>query len=283
MAEIIAIANQKGGVGKTTTCVNCTASLAALEQKALLIDLDPQGNATTGSGVNKLELATTLSDVLIESESIYKLITKTIGGYDIVPANGDLTRAEINLLDMEDREHCLKKALMALQQDYDYILLDCPPSLNMLTVNALVAATGVLIPMQCEYYALEGLSSLMETIQNIQQQVNPNLKITGLVRTLYDGRNSLSNQVSEELLTHFKEQVYTTIIPRNVRLAEAPSHGLPALIYDRYSPGATAYLALARELLQRQSGKIVAGDSQATEQKPLAEDLVPVLLKQRSD
>lgn len=277
MATTIAITNQKGGVGKTTTCVNLAASLAALEQRVLLIDLDPQGNATMGSGVNKQDLTATINEVLLDSCAIGELITPTAAGYAIVPSNSDLTVAEISLLELADREHRLQKILHPLRADYDFIFLDCPPSLNMLTVNALVAADAVLIPMQCEYYALEGLSSLLDTIHNVQQQVNPKLKIAGLLRTLFDGRNSLANQVSEELLTHFKGQVYNTIIPRNVRLAEAPSHGLPALLYDRYSAGATAYLALAEEILR-------PGAAAAVSQEKITPSVeMPVLLKQRSE
>lgn len=273
MAKIIAIANQKGGVGKTTTCVNLTASLAALEQRVLLIDLDPQGNATMGSGIDKLNLSATISDVLLDEISISEIITATAAGYALAPANSDLTIAEVSLLDMENREHRLSEVLSNLQDDYDYIFLDCPPSLNMLTVNALVAAEGVLIPMQCEYYALEGLSSLLETIKNIKEKVNPKLVVTGILRTLYDGRNSLATQVSTELLAHFNDQVYNTIIPRNVRLAEAPSHGLPALLYDRFSPGAAAYLALAKEFLLQDNKEVVSSAKT---------DTIPVLLKQRS-
>lgn len=279
MSEILAITNQKGGVGKTTTCVNLAASLAALEQRVLLIDLDPQGNATTGSGVNKLELNATINDVLLDTTNIFSLITNTAANYSLVPANGDLTIAEVTLLKMDDREHRLQTVLTPLKENYDFILLDCPPSLNMLTVNALVAADAVLIPMQCEYYALEGLSSLIDTIHNIQQQVNPNLKIAGLLRTLFDGRNSLANQVSDELLTHFKEKVYNTVIPRNVRLAEAPSHGLPALLYDRYSAGAAAYLTLAQEILKPNSQDDVTKIKDDTKENV---DAMPVLLKQRS-
>lgn len=274
MAKTIAIANQKGGVGKTTTCVNLAASLAALEQRVLLIDMDPQGNATTGSGINKLELTASLNDVLLNTIAIQNLITPTAANYALIPANSDLTISEVSLLQQEDREHCLQKLLIPLHENYDYILLDCPPSLNMLTVNALVAADGVLIPMQCEYYALEGLSGLLDTVYNIQENVNQCLQIAGIVRTLFDGRNSLANQVSDQLLNHFKDQVFQTIIPRNVRLAEAPSHGLPALLYDRYSPGAVAYLELAKEILQPDKKKII--------QKPKQSDEIPVLLKQRS-
>lgn len=253
MVKIIAVANQKGGVGKTTTCVNLAASLAALSQRVLLVDLDPQGNATMGSGINKHALENTINEALLGEVGLSSLITMTSAGYGLVPANGTLTIAEINLLQMEEREHCLRQMLVAeeISASYDYILLDCPPSLNMLTVNALVAANSVLIPMQCEYYALEGLTGLLDTIEGLRRTANPQLQVDGLLRTLFDGRNSLANQVSDELLTHFKEQVYHTVIPRNIRLAEAPSHGLPGLLYDRTAAGATAYLALAEELLQR--------------------------------
>lgn len=277
MANTIAITNQKGGVGKTTTCVNLAASLAALEQRVLLVDLDPQGNATTGSGVNKLELTNSMNDVLLEGTEIQKIVTPTAAGYALAPANSDLTIAEISLLEKENREHRLKQILSLIHDEYDYIFLDCPPSLNMLTVNALVAADGVLIPMQCEYYALEGLSGLLDTIHKIQESVNPNLKIAGLLRTLFDGRNSLANQVSDELLSHFKGQVFNTIIPRNVRLAEAPSHGLPALLYDRSSPGAVAYLDLAKEMLAPETVS-----KESVVKKVNSMDEMPQLLKQRS-
>jgi chromosome partitioning protein len=272
MTKIIAIANQKGGVAKTTTCVNLCASLAALEKRILLVDLDPQGNATMGSGVNKHELAATINEALLGEITVDALIMATVAGYALIPANSNLTIAEVNLLQMDEREHCLQKMLRNLPAEYDYILLDCPPSLNMLTINALVAADSVLIPMQCEYYALEGLSSLLDTIDALRRSANAHLKVEGLLRTLFDGRNSLANQVSEQLLTNFKELVYQTIIPRNVRLAEAPSHGLPALLYDRYSSGAASYLALARELLQRDG----------CEAAPATTNQAPQMLKTRS-
>lgn len=262
MTKIIAITNQKGGVGKTTSSVNLAASMAVLEKNVLLIDLDPQGNATMGSGVDKHDLSASINEVLLGEANISEVIVQTPGGYALVPANGDLTVAEITLLEMEDREFRLKEIIAKANFTYDYIFLDCPPSLNMLTVNALSAATGVLIPMQCEYFALEGLTALLETITNIQTNVNPDLVIAGLLRTLYDGRNSLSSQVSQHLLEQFPDLVFKTVIPRNVRLAEAPSHGLPALLYDKYSAGAAAYLNLAREILRRDGDLTIEMDTE---------------------
>lgn len=254
MTKIIAIANQKGGVGKTTTSVNISASLAATKRRVLLVDLDPQGNATMGSGVNKMELELSSFDVLMGEKTIAEVIMKTgDGDYDLLPANGDLTGAEVGLLDELAREIRLRNALDEIKENYDFIFIDCPPSLNMLTVNALVAATSVIIPMQCEYYALEGLSALLGSIDKIRKYLNPNLKIEGLLRTMYDPRNNLATQVSAQLLEHFGDKVYRTIIPRNVRLAEAPSHGLPIIKYDKASRGALAYLALAGEMLRRES------------------------------
>ncbi|MGB6976022.1 MAG: ParA family protein [Gammaproteobacteria bacterium] len=253
MTKIIAIANQKGGVGKTTTCINLAASLAATKRRVLLIDLDPQGNATVGSGVDKSQLRATMNDVLLDKVPANEVLLTTIAHYDLLPANGDLTIAEVRLLSQENREYHLRQALLVVLTRYDFVLIDCPPSLNMLTINALVAAHSVLIPMQCEYYALEGLTALLSTIDNLRRSANPNLQIEGLLRTLYDGRNRLAQEVTEQLFAHFANQVYETVIPRNIRLAEAPSHGLPALLYDKQSPGAVAYLALAGELLQRSS------------------------------
>ena len=254
MTKVIAIANQKGGVGKTTTSVNIAASLAATKRRVLLIDMDPQGNATMGSGINKRDLELSAFDVLMGEKPITEVLTKSIdGGYDLLPGNADLIGAEVGLLDELAREIRLRNAVDEIKGNYDFIFIDCPPSLNMLTINALVAASSVIIPMQCEYYALEGLSALLESIEKIRKYLNPDLKIEGLLRTMYDPRNNLATQVSTQLLEHFGEKVYRTIIPRNVRLAEAPSHGLPIIKYDKSSRGALAYLALAGEMLRRES------------------------------
>lgn len=248
MGRIIAIANQKGGVGKTTTTVNLSASLVATKRKVLVIDLDPQGNATMGSGVNKHDLEQSVYDVLVENASIESVRVPTDpAGFDMIPANGDLTAAEVALMELDNKERRLKNALDAVKDQYDYILIDCPPSLNMLTVNAFVAADGIIIPMQCEYYALEGLTALMNTIGRIKQ-INPNLEIDGLLRTMYDPRASLTTDVSAQLINHFGDKVYGTVIPRNIRLAEAPSYGMPVLCYDKTSRGAVSYLALAGEV-----------------------------------
>ena len=248
MGRIIAVANQKGGVGKTTTTVNLSASLVATKRKVLVIDLDPQGNATMGSGVNKHELEKSVYDVLVHGASAVEVTVKTDpAGYDILPANGDLTAAEVELIEIDGRERRLKTALDAVKDQYDYIVIDCPPSLNMLTVNAFIAADGIIIPMQCEYYALEGLTALMDTMERIKE-INPGLQIDGLLRTMYDPRSSLTTDVSSQLINHFGDKVYGTVIPRNIRLAEAPSYGVPILHYEKNSRGAVAYLALAGEV-----------------------------------
>ena len=253
MAKVFAIANQKGGVGKTTTCINLAASLVATKRRVLLIDLDPQGNATMGSGIDKHALEHSIYDVLIGACDVGTAMQfAEHGGYQLLPANRDLTAAEVALLEMQMKESRLRNALAPIRENYDYILIDCPPALSMLTVNALVAADGVIIPMQCEYFALEGLSDLMNSIQRIAQALNPSLKIEGLLRTMYDPRMSLTNDVSTQLKEHFGDQLYQTVIPRNIRLAEAPSFGMPALVYDKQSRGALAYLALAGEMSRRQ-------------------------------
>jgi len=250
--RIFAITNQKGGVGKTTTTVNLAASLKSIKRRVLMIDLDPQGNATMGSGVDKNELQQSVYDVLTGRCDVSEAIVYAENsGFDILPANGDLTAAEVELLSLDNKEYRLRDALKQVSENYDYIIIDCPPSLSMLTVNGLVAADSVIIPMQCEYYALEGLSALMNTITGITQGPNPGLKIEGLLRTMYDPRNSLTRDVSSQLIQHFGDRVYDTVIPRNVRLAEAPSFGLPALVYDKRSRGAMSYLALAGEVLRK--------------------------------
>jgi chromosome partitioning protein len=252
LTKIIAVANQKGGVGKTTTAVNLAASLVASKRRVLLIDLDPQGNATMGSGIDKHELANTISNALLGEITISEIMVHSdVAGYDLLPSNRDLTAAEVGLLDMENNESRLKQLLNPIKPNYDYIIIDCPPTLNMLTVNALTAATGVLIPMQCEYYSLEGLSSLLSTIDQITQTINPDLKLEGILRTMYDPRNRLTNDINKQLHEHFGEQVYRTVIPRNVRLAEAPSYGKPILQYEKNSQGASSYLALAGEVINR--------------------------------
>jgi len=255
MSRIVAVANQKGGVGKTTTAINLAASLAATKRRVLLIDLDAQGNATMGVGVDKYKLVKTTRDVLLEKAKPVDVILFLPNlGFSIMPANSDMTEAEIKLRDVAAGDFALKLALEQVAADYDYIFLDCPPALSKLTVNAFVAADGVLIPMQCEYYALEGLTALVDTINKIRRVINPGLEIEGLLRTMYDPRNNLATDVSAQLLQHFGDKVYRSMIPRNVRLAEAPSHGLPAISYDPNSAGAKAYLALAGEVLRRHDG-----------------------------
>jgi chromosome partitioning protein len=252
VAKILAVANQKGGVGKTTTSINLAASLARMQKRVLLVDLDPQGNATMGSGVDKNSLELSVYDAITGQCPLQNVIVVSEeAGYSVVPGNADLTAAEVELMKSDNGEQQLKQALLQINDAYDYILIDCPPSLNMLTLNALVAAHSILIPMQCEYFALEGLSALSETIAAITGSLNPGLSIEGLVRTMYDPRNNLTEEVSQQLKQHFGDKVYRTVIPRNVRLAEAPSYGLPVIVYDKTSTGALAYLALAGELLRR--------------------------------
>jgi chromosome partitioning protein len=253
MAKILAITNQKGGVGKTTTTINLAASLSMAGRRVLLVDLDPQGNATMGSGIDKRQLAATVYQALLGEATLAAVLQRSSSGnYDVIPANRELAGAEVEMVALEHREMRLKDALASVEMGYDFILIDCPPALNLLTVNGLVAAQAVMIPMQCEYYALEGLSDLVNTVKKVRAHLNPGLEIEGLLRTMYDPRNTLGQQVSDQLQQHFGDKVYRTVIPRNVRLAEAPSYGMPVLSYDRQSKGALAYLALAGEILGKQ-------------------------------
>ena len=266
-ARIIAVANQKGGVGKTTTAVNLAAALARTPSRVLLVDLDPQGNATMGNGIDKRELRASTTDVLLEEMHATSAIVKTSEDFDLLPSNIDLTAAEIELMDEEGREQRLKRALEPLRGNYDFIIIDCPPALSLLTLNALTAADSILVPMQCEYYALEGLSALLQTIDALKQRLNPRLEIEGVLRTMFDVRNNLANAVSAELTTHFGDKVFRTIVPRNVRLAEAPSHGQSIIGYDKASRGSVAYLGLAGEVLRRQREREQTARAPKTEQK----------------
>jgi len=263
MTKIIVITNQKGGVGKTTTSVNLAAGLAQAGKRVLLVDLDPQGNATMGSGIDKRATTRTVYDVLLGLSDVALCRNRSPkGGYDVLPANRELAGAEVELVDLPNRETRLRAALDTVRSDYDFILIDCPPSLSLLTVNGLVAADSVVIPMQCEYYALEGLSDLVGTIKRVRQHLNPTLEIAGLLRTMYDPRNTLAQQVSQQLESHFGDKVYRVLVPRNVRLAEAPSYGTPAVVWDQGSKGAQAYLAFVEEILARETAVAATAERQ---------------------
>jgi len=258
MARVFVVANQKGGVGKTSIAVNLSASLAHYGRRVLLVDLDPQGNATTGSGVDKSSCKRTVYDVVLDECSVSEARVRCEGNYDIVPSNRELAGAEVELIQMEQREYRLREALAPVLGDYDFVVIDCPPALNMLTVNGFTAADAVIIPMQCEYYALEGLSDLVGTLRKVKQNLNPRIEIEALVRTMYDPRSTLTIQVAEELKRHYGDKVFDTVIPRNIRIAEAPSFGKPVLLHDAASKGAQAHLAFARELLGRNGIKVAA-------------------------
>ena len=264
MGRIIAVANQKGGVGKTTTAVNLAAALARSEQKVLLVDLDPQGNATMGAGIEKRSLEVSITNVLLGEAQASDAIVRTAEQFDLLPGNIDLTAAELQLLDTPEREHHLRRALATVRDGYDYVVIDCPPALSLLTLNALTAADSIIVPMQCEYYALEGLSALMDTIDALRGRLNPALEIEGILRTMFDVRNNLANAVSAELTTHFGDKVFRTIVPRNVRLAEAPSHGQSIVGYDRASRGGVAYLGLAGEVLRHARERAAAARKAST-------------------